>query len=461
MTETLTPLSTNEQLLSPGIREDIPAIKFQNDVVALDTSHPMYEPYEIGLPSIHDNNEAVSVVGETTMRGHGKDYSIALVKLKGATGEEDYFAVGLNADASGKQIATPRNQWGRLHEALPLTLGRGAGSVSGQEIFGVSFDEGISRKHMSIQMKGSNIVIEDTSSNGSSYIGNKKQLENEMFVDQSFDYHSDHTMSAEDAARLRGHLRKDESMEIEMFAGRPTIGRDTFPIDGHVDIRSWVAGGEAIVVDSKKYPKEFNELRASLNSKLEKAAKVGLFQKKSDASSSEEKIIKAIYETVNEAMSYDMAFANAESEDVANGNNGHRKAALNNYLVAGKGVCRHMALAVSWLGGDAFERGVLNGRFTTEVNQSDTGRGAHEWSRYVDANSGEVYIIDVAQHFVGKLADTLDKKPSGREYWGYFRNKEERDAYRQVKLAGKLIKGADIIPNTLNNKIISSEDIPR
>ncbi len=457
MSEATLPLYTELQL-PEAKRSEVSLEPLHDSGVVISTEAPIYDNNDLGI--VPNPLEGISVVGELELYDHrGTGAQLAIVKSS-YNQEDRVYVAGITWDEDGNATIMPRFHWVELEVGRPLTIGRNKpfqqeNTADGTRLMGKPFSAGISGKHISLSLNSGRVEINDTSSNGSAYRGNV------MPKEESYDFSPDHTMTAEDAARLQGLLRKDGPKETEMFAGRPTIGRDTFPIDGHVDIRSWVAGGEAIVVDSKKYPKEFNELRASLDSKLEKAAKIGLFQKNRNASLSVEEIINAIYETVNEAMSYDMAFVNAESEDVASGNNGHRKAALNNYLMAGKGVCRHMALAVSWLGGDAFERGMLNGRFTTEVNQSDTGRGAHEWSRYVDTNSGEVYIIDVAQHFVGKLADTLDKKPSGREYWGYFRNKEERDAYRQVKLAGKLIEGAGIIPSTLNNKIISSEDIPR
>ncbi len=444
-----------------------------NSKVELSANASIYDPIEIGLPAFGSRGEQLSILGEVNLLGHTSQYSASIIKMRSALGDESVFIAGLRTDEQNNKTVMPMGHWLHLGENRPVVLGREPQaevmSDDGKILYGEPFDTGISRKHLSVTLKNGKVVIVDSSSNGTTYYGKSAELQ-----EDPYNYKSTHTLSAQEAARLRGLLNKqtyevDGSDMPELFAGRPTIGRDTFPIDGHVDIRSWIGGGEAIVVDSKKYPAEFDKLRAEFDTKLQalkqKAEKGGfrkMIGRKAPAAETTERdaVLEAIYETVNEAMTYDLDFVNKESEDLKHKSVSHRKAALNNYLQDGKGVCRHMALAVSWLGGDAVERGLIGGRFTTEVNQSNLGNGAHEWSRYVSPE-GEIYIIDVAQHYQGKLIDTLDKKRNGKEHWGYFRNGQERDMFR-VKRSGQVLTDfSGLTPfTTTEQNIITENDVP-
>lgn len=452
----LSPVSYN--LLTPGIRQEVENKPLQNSITQLDIAESIYEPTEVGIPNKDQNGDSFSIVGEISLNdAHGVGGEMVFVKLSSNSGKESVFLAGLMRDEQGSATVEPFSRWARLDEYVPRIIGRGGssteGKINGTELFGHDFSEGISRQHLAVTLQKGAIKLEDTSSNGSYYRG--KALARQ----DPYGFTSSHTLTASEAARLRGLIKERNTDGIEKFAGRPTIGRDTFPIDGHVDIRAWVGGGEAIVVDSKKYPKEFNDLRATFDKHLEAQSKTSLFAKR-DKRSTEAKALKAIFDTVNEAMTYDLAFALEEEKDITLKAPEHRKAALNNYLIEGKGVCRHMALAVSWLGGDAVSRGIMDGRFTTEVNQSSNGLGAHEWSRYV-GNDSEVYIVDVAQKFVGKLADTLTKRSDESERWGYFRNEEERNNYRQRMSGGAIVGISGVISRTTESVIITENDIPK
>jgi len=440
-------------------RADMSLQPLHNSTVLLATDRPIYDNHEIGLLP-QNPLDTMSVVAEVNLNDSvATGAELAIVKTR--YGQRDViYAAGITRDEQGRTTVMPMSYWAQLQEDVPLTIGRnkavaGENNVDGLQLFGRDFNTGISGRHVQLSLKYGQLEVNDISTNGSEYRGVSLSKED------AYDYSSSHTMTAEQAARLRGMLKENGIGKRKEFQGRPVIDRDTFPIDGHVDIRSWVGGGEAIVVDSKKYPKEFMELRAAFDRKLETGKKEGFFGRNRNKAPNDLDVVKAIYETVDEAMKYDLAFVDEESERVKGEVPDHRKAALNNYLMEGKGVCRHMALAVSWLGGDAVERGLIKGRFTTEVNQSTNGNGAHEWSRFVsDASENDVLIIDVAQHFVGKLADTLNRKARGVEYWGYFRSKEERDSYQQRKHGGVLIQGAGAVA-TDRNRIITEDDIPQ
>ncbi len=435
-------------LLQAEARRDLQLQSLHHEEVILDTQGSLYDPAEIGLPRQSMNGEQIEIIGEAAIGGDGGIFGEMAFVRSGTTSRGKIFLVELAKDEKGQSIAT--GHWRSLNPSESVVIGRGSGAHM-HSLGGRSLDDvHISRKHLTVTLTPEGLKLKDTSTNGSAFRGKKVSPEDK------YDYTATHTVSAEEAARRRGLLKEQSDGGRSEFGGRPTIGRDTFPIDGHVDIRSWVAGKEAIVVDSKKYPEEFNQLRDLFVANLHKeisARQGGHIQ--------EEDVLKAIYRSVHETLQYDLEFVKKEAQDVRSASPESRKAALNNYLAAGKGVCRHMALTAAWLGGEAYKQGLVRGKFTTEVNQSDLGYGAHEWSRYM-APDGEIYIIDVAQHFVGKLADTLDRKPSGREYWGYFRSKEERDTYRQAKQGSTIVtlSGLEVRP-TLPQRIIDSKDVPK
>jgi hypothetical protein len=249
-----------------------------------------------------------------------------------------------------------------------------------------------------------------------------------------YDYSADHTVAGKYLAEKRGLLKE------QLFAGRPVITRDTYPIDGHVDIRSWQAGDEATVVDSKKYPKHYETLSGKFLEKISGTQ----WQQGEDMVP---KTLKAVFDSVSESMVYDLPFVDKISADMRSKNAEHRKVDLSLYLAAGKGVCRHMALAAAWLGGEMESRGFLpaGGKFTAEVNQSTKGNGAHEWARYTSPN-GEIYILDPAQKFFGTLAEAVKRAEGKPNAWEYFLDEGEKKAF-MAKMAGQaMLDGAGLPP---------------
>ena len=254
------------------------------------------------------------------------------------------------------------------------------------------------------------------------------------------DYESYHTLRADETAALRG-LAKLSPEGQKLFTNRERIGRDTFPIEGMVDIRSWQAGDEAIVVDSHTEPAGYDKLRDAF----------GREQRwKPD---NERSVLESIYKAVGTTLSYDMAHVDTIVQQVTAISPDSRKANLGLFLEDGKGVCRHMALAASWLGGEAYLHGSLDGQLTAEVNQrnKDGNRDAHEWARYTSA-SGEVYIIDPAQNFFGTLAEA-----SVKAGWEYFRpGEKEQLAARQ---AGGLVVEQSVVLEKAAIETVSDEEV--
>ena len=244
-----------------------------------------------------------------------------------------------------------------------------------------------------------------------------------------FEYVSDYTQTADDVARLRGLMKTDEQGE-DKFAGRSRISRDTTDPEGMVDTRGWLAGSEAIVVDST------SPEGAQLYAKLLEAC-----TEKLGVAFSQKDILQAIYDTVSESLDYDADFT---KQTIAGLNADHRKVNLSYYLQNGKGVCRHMALGCQWLGARMAEKypELFEGAsFTTPVSRRTNNEAAHEWARFTDKR-GEVYILDPAQKFMGTLKDAVlqtSKDPASR--WEYCKDAEEKRKYIALATGDAAIGG--------------------
>jgi len=441
----------------PESRADTVSTPLHKQMVELSTEASLYPPGEIGVLEYTNQGFRRSVVGEVSMPGeHEEPVELAIVKLSSAfNNPSKYYLVGLGRDSEGRPQAREDRYWVPLEDNRPVTLGRDHSAVNGERLVGKPYGPHVSKRHATVTYSEGNIIIEDSSSNGSSFKGQQanKATAGMEHADDSYDYDSSHTMNANELARMKGL-----QTERNGFVNRPTIGRDTFPIEGHVDIRAWLAGGEAIEVDSTKNAEVYENLRQELYTAL--TAVIYEDQANGRVMSDDQKVVEAIYRTVEQGMTYDLGYANLVSDYYKNIGSEERIVPLAQYIQARKGVCRHMALTASWLGGEASRIGWAKGRFTTEVNQSTQGNGAHEWARYVGAD-GEVYIIDPAQRFRGKLIDTLDKAPEGHERWGYFRDKAERDEFRQRKLGARITSAAGYMQLPVPGRVIDTNNVPR
>jgi len=184
-------------------------------------------------------------------------------------------------------------------------------------------------------------------------------------------------------------------LENDLYNGRPIIHRDS-PIDGGVYLGQ--GQREAIVVDTQKYP-ELGKLYGIAKVKAQKEAG----------------ILRAVFDAVSEAMPRQ---DNDHVEALVRkyGAGGDRKISLDVFINEGTGVCRHDALACAALLELAIKDGTLDGRVS--VDRNSTYLGGHAWCRYT-APTGTVYILDVAQGFVGGL-----KRASEENRWAYQRPDE-------------------------------------
>ncbi len=192
-----------------------------------------------------------------------------------------------------------------------------------------------------------------------------------------------------------GKLEKKDNENY--FQGRPIIHRDSL-VDGGVYLSQ--GESEAIVVDSK-YP----ELRHLYKKAQKKAMNESGHIRK-------DRVLKAVYNTVKEAMpKQDDAAAKKIVDDYKVMKD--KKIALDVFLKEGVGVCKHDALACAALLELFKKDGYITGKPSVDRN-SDYQNG-HAWCRYTNS-AGDVFILDVAQHYKGLLKDA-----SKKDKWAYKR----------------------------------------
>lgn len=191
--------------------------------------------------------------------------------------------------------------------------------------------------------------------------------------------------------RLQGEGKLDSIGEEDFYQGRPIIHRDS-PVNGGVYLGA--KQREAIVIDSKKY----SGLSALYSIAKNKASVDGNVRK--------DLVLEAVFQTVREAM----PTQNEEAvEKIAREHGAEKdgKIALDVFLEKRTGVCRQDALACAALLELFKEEGFIRGK--PGVDRNSTELGGHAWCRYKNSD-GEVFILDVAQNYLGKLEKALDKK---------------------------------------------------
>ena len=189
------------------------------------------------------------------------------------------------------------------------------------------------------------------------------------------------------------------------YEGRPLIHRDS-PIDGGVYL---VANtGEAVVVDSIKYPEIKKVYEIAKKNALSPA--FFSFNKKI----TEEKILKAVYKTVSKIMGYHLDDVEEIIKRLNVENNG--KIALDVFIEKRIGVCRQQALLCGVLIELFIKENFLHGKISVDRNM--LALGGHAWARYTSP-SNEIWILDVAQHYFGLLKDA-----QGQGRWAYDRPEE-------------------------------------
>ena len=187
------------------------------------------------------------------------------------------------------------------------------------------------------------------------------------------------------------------NLENEFYQGRPVIHRDS-RIDGGVYLGQ--GQREAIVVDFRKDHK----LMDLYEKVKDKSLKNGVIKKS--------RILGAVYGAVKESMprqDYEAV------KEIINryGVEEDGKISLGVFLEEGAGVCRHDALACAALLERFKEEGIVKGRASLDRNSNHLG--GHAWCRYTNSG-GEVFILDVAQNFLGRLEESLNE-----DRWAYQR----------------------------------------
>lgn len=193
----------------------------------------------------------------------------------------------------------------------------------------------------------------------------------------------------------------------DIFKNRRMIKRDS-PINGGVS----VSAGEAIVVDdSKEDGKVLKDAYTELlqNVKKEKEKNPILFERK---------ILYKVYELVKKKLPL-----NEKEADRVAANAPHQKYSLT-YFIATGGVCRHQGLFSAYLLERLVDDGILDGQFSYDRSM-DIHKGeksGHAWARYTSGIDGSIYIIDVAQRYIGPLDIDYEVK----DRWDYHRDTDDK-----------------------------------
>lgn len=177
--------------------------------------------------------------------------------------------------------------------------------------------------------------------------------------------------------------------------------------------------GEALVIDDQKYPDELNEMYEKVIAEIKKKKKTPLrlsidsLRKKVRKQASKEdqtfETLQHIFNIVYSTLKYDKAKTDALARD-------YQKIAINKYISRGIGVCRTQAALCAYLAERLSKEDVIEGRASIDRNTFDDS--GHAWARFITP-SGEVYIIDPAQKYIGKLKD-VDRNKS----WDYRRSED-------------------------------------
>lgn len=194
---------------------------------------------------------------------------------------------------------------------------------------------------------------------------------------------------------LEEHKPDGNYIEPRIFEQRHVIGRDRL-INGGVYL-TW-GFGEAIVVDSNKYP-SLEQRYQYFAAELERKAT-------SSHSHINQFALNAAYDEARKALRYDKTGVDRVNKqlDIPHLTTNPQKVSLTVYLENGVGVCRHQALYAAFLLERLIEDGHLRGRVSIDRNWEEATGSGHAWVRYT-SSAGEVAIIDPALEFRGRLSD--------------------------------------------------------
>ena len=210
-----------------------------------------------------------------------------------------------------------------------------------------------------------------------------------------------------DAMRDGRYGAPDENAPQGYFLGRPIIARDTRISGGVYTTGEW----EALVVDEKYgvLPQCFNEVLSDIQGLMQNCERTG--------QNPEKFILNMIFRYAERKLHYD----NPAVERHVNSLRGGRevvKITIDDFIRARIGVCRHQAILAGYLIEKLIDIGYLSGKVSVDRNLSS--KDGHAWVRYV-TKSGEITILDAAQHFCGNIKETKDDRLRGIYRWSYER----------------------------------------
>ena len=237
------------------------------------------------------------------------------------------------------------------------------------------------------------------------YRNQETRLNPSQPVNEGWEY----TVDAQEVARLRQEREKKRGGEV-----RHTIARDS-RIDGGVYEGAY--GGEAIVVDKKKYPTGYTTAMQHIEAAITGA----------DGTVDKTLVMKSVFDEVRETMRYDQFEVSKILRELGDGKDG-TKIALQEYIQSGVGVCRHQALFAGQLLEGLRDKGYVSGTASVDRNKNrrvdNDGYDGHAWVRYTNSNN-EIFIIDVAQGIIGSLRDIAEARDRGQKIWDYERPEDK------------------------------------
>jgi hypothetical protein len=204
----------------------------------------------------------------------------------------------------------------------------------------------------------------------------------------------------------------DKESKHGYFKGRRIIGRD-IPINKGV----YLGGGEreALVVDDEKYKSKFEEVYSNLLKEKDIYKRLYLPKYKGEKvlPLKTERLLKDVYKTVNKFLPF-----NAEkAEKIADQYAPDKEVSLTEFIDKKAGSCRHQALLAGYLLEKLIDDEFIKGKVSVDRNYLK-GKGGHAWVRFQN-DKGEIYILDPAARYIGKLKDTR------RQEWPYQRPGDE------------------------------------
>jgi len=173
MSELQPPTPPNSSLLDKPWKPVISEHMKKGDNFVIDASYDAFPVSEIGLERGHDVN--VAVIGKVSNsdknfeQAEESGISFAVVRIDEQNGSETYHIVTdkLQEDGSVKK------SWMSIPKNVKLTIGRGDEStrddptfIDGQRLSGKNLSNGISRKHMTLELTNQGIEVTDLSTNG-------------------------------------------------------------------------------------------------------------------------------------------------------------------------------------------------------------------------------------------------------------------------------------------------------